>query len=131
MSWFLTALIAFAADSPKPEVAARSAAEKWLDLVDRSQYVESWEQLSATFKEAVSKRKWKSTIAGIREPLGQIVSRKLASAEYTKELPGAPEGEYVVLKFDTTFQNKSNAVETVTPVLGLDLIWRVSGYSVK
>jgi Protein of unknown function (DUF4019) len=126
----LTTFFAFAA-VPKPEVGAQTAAEKWLALVDEGQYVESWQILAAKFKEAVSKRKWKSTIAEIRSPLGKVVSRKLTSAEYTKDLPGAPEGEYVVLTFDTNFQNKTNAVETVTPVLGMDLIWRVSGYSVK
>ena len=29
-------------------------------------------------------------------------------------LPGAPDGEYVVIQFETAFQNKARAVETVT-----------------
>ena len=115
----------------KPEVAAQEAAEKWLALVDASKDAESWEQMSAPFKKEVSKRKWKSTIGGIRQPLGKPVSRKLKSAEYTKELAGAPEGEYVVVRFDTAFEHKPAAVETVTLVLGQDLIWRVSSYAVK
>ena len=115
----------------KPEVAAQEAAEKWLALVDGSKDAESWEQMSAPFKKEVSKRKWKSTIGGIRQPLGKPVSRKLKSAEYTKELAGAPEGEYVVVRFDTAFEHKPAAVETVTLLLGQDLIWRVSSYTVK
>ena len=115
----------------KPEVAAQEAAEKWLALVDGSKDVESWEQMSAPFKKEVSKRKWKSTIGGIRQPLGKPVSRKLKSAEYTKELAGAPEGEYVVARFDTAFEHKPTTVETVTLLLGQDLIWRVSSYTVK
>ena len=115
----------------KPEVAAQEAAEKWLALVDGSKDAESWEQMSAPFKKEVSKRKWKSTIGGIRQPLGKPVSRKLKSAEYTKELAGAPEGEYVVARFDTAFEHKPAAVETVTLLLGQDLIWRVSSYTVK
>jgi len=113
------------------EVAARAAAEKWLALVDSGKDVESWEQMSAPFKKEVSKRKWKSTIGEIRKPLGKRVTRKLTSADYTKELPGAPEGEYVVAKFDTAFDRKPAAIETVTVVLGQDLIWRVSSYAVK
>jgi len=42
----------------------------------------------------------------IRERAGKLVSRKLSSAEYTKELPGAPEGEYVVLQFDCAFEKR-------------------------
>ena len=87
--------------------------------------------MSPDFKKAVSKRKWKSTVSKIRKPLGKLVTRKPKSAEFTKDLPGAPEGEYVVAKFDTAFENKPVAVETVTLVLGLDLFWRVSSYSVK
>jgi hypothetical protein len=114
-----------------PEEAAQTAAEQWLALVDGGKYPESWDSLAAPFKKAVSQRKWKSTIAEIRKPLGKELSRKFKSAEYTKELPGAPEGEYVVLKFDVAFENKPSAVETVTTLLGQDLIWRVSGYAVK
>ena len=115
----------------KPEVAAQEAAEKWLALVDGSKDAESWEQMSAPFKKEVSKRKWKSTIGEIRKPLAKPVSRKLKSAEYTKELAGAPEGEYVVVRFDTAFEHNPAAVETVTLLLGQDLIWRVSSYTVK
>ena len=119
------------AGETKPEVAAQAAAEKWLALVDAGKYDESWQEMSAPFKKEVSKRKWKSTIEEIRKSPGRAVSRKLKSAEYTKELPGAPEGEYVVTKFDTAFEHKPAAVETVTLVLGQDLIWRVSSYAVK
>ena len=126
----LASFLAFAAAS-KPEVAAQQAAEKWLTLLDDGKYVESWTDMSAAFKKEVSKRKWKSTISDVRKPLGKVVSRKLNSAEFTKEPPGAPEGEYVVLTFNTDFQNKTNAVETVTSMRGLDLIWRVSSYIVK
>jgi hypothetical protein len=115
----------------KPEVVAQEAAKKWLALVDAGKSEESWQEMSAPFKKEVSKRKWKSTIGEIRKSPGKVVSRKLKSAEYTKELPGAPEGEYVVAKFDTAFEHKPAAVETATLVLGQDLIWRVSSYAVK
>jgi hypothetical protein len=117
--------------TPKPEEAAQVVAEKWLALVDDGKYDESWKSLAKSFKEMVKKRSWSSMISEVRQPLGKVISRKLKSAEFTKDLRGAPEGEYVVLKFDTVFENKTNAVETVTPTLEPDLIWRVSGYSVK
>jgi len=113
------------------ETVAQGEALLWLSLVDSNKYDASWEEMSPAFKKQVSKRKWKSTVTDIRKPLGNLVSRKAKSAEYTKELPGAPEGEYVVAKFDTVFEKKPGAVETVTLVLGTDLNWRVSSYSVK
>jgi len=119
------------ATEARPEVAAQGAAEKWLALVDAGTYQQSWQEMSAPFKKEVSQRKWKSMIGEIRKPVGKRVSRKLKSAAYTKELPGAPEGEYVVAKFDTAFEHKPATIETVVLVLGQDLIWRVSSYAVK
>jgi hypothetical protein len=115
----------------QPEVAAQPAAVEWLALVDAGKYVESWETMSPGFKKAVSKRKWKSTAEKVREPLGKFTSRKHKSAEYSKELPGAPEGEYVVLQYDSVFERKPTAIEKVTLILGQDLNWRVSSYAVK
>ena len=40
-------------------------------------------------------------------------------------------GEYVVIQFETSFENKKAAVETVTPMMDKDGIWRVSGYYIK
>jgi hypothetical protein len=129
-SLLLTAASAAAAEV-KREAVAQGEALLWLSLVDSNKYDASWDEMSPAFKKLVSKRKWKSTVADLRKPLGKVISRKAKSAEYTRELPGAPEGEYVVAKFDTVFENKTAAVETVTLVLGTDLNWRVSSYSVK
>jgi hypothetical protein len=70
-------------------------------------------------------------IAATRNPLGKTLSRKLKSASHTKTLPGAPDGEYVVIQYDTRFEHKQSATETITPMLGTDGTWRVSGYFIR
>lgn len=119
------------AATPPPEKAAQAPAEEWLALVDAGKYTESWERMGSHFRKEISKRKWKSAIERIRRPLGKLSGRKLRSAEYSKELPGAPEGEYVVLRYESAFEHRPTAEEKVTLVLGQDLIWRVTGYAVK
>ncbi len=114
-----------------PEKAAQAPAAEWLALVDAGKYTESWEQMAPHFRKEVGKRKWKSEIQKIRQPLGKLSERKLKSAEYSKELPGAPEGEYVLLRYESAFEHRPSAEEQVILVLGQDLIWRVAGYSVK
>jgi hypothetical protein len=79
----------------------------------------------------VSQSQWKSSLNSVRKPLGSLVSRKLKSAKYSKTLPGAPDGEYVVLQFTTSFENKKGAVETITPMLDKGGKWKVSGYFIK
>lgn len=118
------------ADAGK-EAAAASAAKTWLALIDSAKYGESWEAAASYFKGAITKEKWQQTLTAVRKPLGPMVSRELESKTYAQSLPGAPDGEYVVIQFNTTFEGKNSAIETVTPMLDADGIWRVSGYYIK
>jgi len=113
------------------EKAAQGAAQKWLSLVDQGKYAESWETAAAYFKNAVSEKQWLQSMKGARQPLGKLVSRKLLNATFATNLPGAPDGQYVVIQYATSFENKSSAIETVTPMLDRDQKWRVSGYFIK
>jgi len=66
-----------------------------------------------------------------RQPLGSVLSRKLKTAQPQTHMPGAPDGQYLVLQFDTSFAEKKAAVETVTVGLEQDGVWRASGYYIK
>jgi hypothetical protein len=113
------------------EKAAEAAAKKWLALVDQGKYAESWEGAATYFKNAVSEQQWLQSMKGARQPLGKLISRRLLSATFTTSLPGAPDGQYVVIRYATSFENKAAAVETVTPMRHPDQKWRVSGYFIK
>ncbi len=120
-----------AKSNPDAEQAAIAAAEVWLELVDRENYGESWDEAANYFQGAVSKEQWLSSMRAVRYPLGQKRSRSLKSKQYFNSLPGAPDGEYVVIQFNTSFEHKRSAVETVTPMKDRDGKWRVSGYYIK
>jgi hypothetical protein len=113
------------------EKAAVTVSGAWLSLVDEGNYVESWNQASALFKTAVTKEQLQQSLKAVRTPLGRVAARKLKSKQYTKTLPGAPDGEYVVIQYETTFEKKQSAIEIVTPMLDKDGKWRVSGYYIK
>lgn len=122
---------AVVADSSSREKAAIASAEKWLKLVDHGKYIESWKESADYFKRAVSQEQWEQAMKSGREPLGKLISRKVANALYTTSLPGAPDGQYVAIQFNTSFENKKSGVETVTPMVDKDGKWRVSGYYIK
>jgi hypothetical protein len=115
----------------KPETLAQQSAEKWLQLVDSGKFGKSWDDSASIFKAAVAREQWGQMLHATRDPLGKMQSRKLTSATYTKNLPGAPDGEYVVIRYESNFEHKQSAVETVTPMLDKDGKWRVSGYYIK
>lgn len=117
--------------NPDAEKAAIESAQAWSAMVDNEKYAESWEEAAEYFKSAINKDKWKETIQPVRGPLGKLISRELKSKEYATSLPGAPDGQYVVIQYATKFENKNSAIETITPMLDKDGKWRVSGYFIK
>ncbi len=119
------------AETPEKEAAAVVAAEQWLSLVDQGQDAESWKEAAEYFKNVVNQTQWEQMAQATRKPLGRITSRNVKTKVYTTTLPGAPDGEYVVIEFATSFENKRSAIETVIPMLDKDGKWRVSGYYIK
>jgi hypothetical protein len=119
------------ADEKEDVAKAQRAATAWLALTDAGRYGESWRTAAAAFRAAVTKAQWEEALKTIRAPLGALKSRTLKSATFTRSLPNAPAGEYVIIQFDTQFENKAGAVETVTPMREKDGSWRASGYFIK
>jgi tetratricopeptide (TPR) repeat protein len=106
-------------------------AEAWLKLVDAEDYGSSWDEAAELFRNAVTKNSWKQQLRAARAPRGDLHARKLATAIFASSLPGAPDGAYVVIRFEASFENKRQAVETITPTRESDGKWRVSGYYIK
>ena len=121
---------AWAQSGPEVE-AAEKAARQWLELVDQENYSASWDTSAAFFRKAVGKDDWVETMEKFRRPLGKNKSRKFVSAERRSSLPGVPDGDYVVITYESSFENKKSAIETVTPMLEENGAWRVSGYYSK
>jgi len=110
---------------------ALAAAGSWLALVDAGKYGESWDEAAECLKNAVGRKDLVHSLVAARKPLGKLTSRTVQAAEYRTSLPGAPDGQYVVIQFKTSFENKRSAVETVTPMFDKDQRWRVSGYYIR
>ena len=113
------------------EEMALKASARWLASVDGGKYAESWDESAQVFKAALTREQWKASLTAVRKPLGKLISRSIIAKQYTTSLPGVPDGEYVVIQYTTSFENKKAAVETVTPMLDKDGTWRVSGYYIR
>jgi Protein of unknown function (DUF4019) len=103
-----------AAQEVSKGAAAMTAAEKWLALVDGGRYAESWNEAAQYFKNAVQQEPWAQSLEVRWKPFGRAVSREMKKMTYKTPLPGAPDGEYMVIQFATSFGKKKTAVETVT-----------------
>jgi len=124
-------LTACAHQDSAAEAAAESAAQTWLGLVDAGEYAQSWDSAAQYFRNSIPQAQWTSRVAATRGALGGVKSRSVASARFARSLPGAPDGEYVVVQYRTSFERKAAAIETVTPMKDPDGQWRVSGYYIR
>jgi hypothetical protein len=120
-----------AAQEVSKGTAAMTAAEKWLVLVDGGSYAESWTEASQYFRNSVQQEEWAQSLETKRKPFGRAVAREMKKMSYKTSLPGAPDGEYMVIQFATSFGKKRAAVETITTMAEKDGSWRVSGYSIR
>jgi len=106
--------------------AEELTAEGW-KLWGKQKFSESAE----FFRKAMGQEPWSQSLNAVRKPLGAVKERKVLSSTFTTQAPGAPDGKYVVIQFQSSFANKASAVETVTPMLDSDGAWRVSGYYIR
>ena len=113
------------------EQTAQAAAQTWLAGIDAGKYGQSWTDAAAPFKGAIDQPGWEKALTGVRTPLGRVQSRALKGAKYATSLPGAPDGEYVVVQYDTSFDAKRGAVETITMAKAADGQWRAAGYFIR
>ncbi len=110
---------------------AESAAIQWLALSDSRKYGESWDRAASLFQAAIPREQWVIAMQAMRSQLGVTQSRLTTTSKFAKTLPGAPEGEYVVVQFQRDFANKAGATESVTPMKDTDGTWKVSVYFIR
>jgi hypothetical protein len=135
--WFAAIALAAAALAHAQEDTVRDAseaAERWLAEVDKGDIAASYDHLAIASKQMVTREQWSMSVKAARAPYGRVESRRMAAAFPTRHLPGAPEGDYVVIQYSTFFDKLADnvkVIETVIPMRDKDGFWRVSGYFVK
>jgi uncharacterized membrane protein len=114
-------------DTPQARTQAQAAALIWLGSIDSGDYAHSWDTAARVFRNAVPEAQWVSRISAIRARLGALRARSVSSARFGD----APNGDYVVIKYNSSFEHEAEATETVTPIMDADGQWHVSGYYIK
>ena len=125
------------AASPTPaiqnggETAAKAAADIWLALVDDNRYESSYQSAAGIFQKIITKEQWAKLAGNGRNLLGKLRTRTAKDTKFSATMPGAPDGQYVVIHYDASFEKKPAAVETVTTLLDGDGQWKVCGYFIR
>lgn len=112
-------------------IRATDAAVKFLYLIDNGEYGQSWEVASAHLQETISKEEWEKKLEEVRGAIGSVTERVKDDVTYLEAAGDMPEGEYVVIRFNTSFSERKFMIENVTLHLAAGSEWRVGGYFFK
>jgi hypothetical protein len=107
------------------------AAQKWLALLDAGKVGAAWDASSAHLKSVVTRQKWVTDIGKVRKPFGKLRTRKAEKFARAHSLPGAPDGDYAIVEFESVYANGKQATEQVIWMFEADSVWRVSGYFIR
>jgi hypothetical protein len=112
--------------------AAQKEARSWLELIDRGTALASWNAAGKQFQNAITAERWADSLKQVRAPLGAPVERALLSTQFTRNFSGAaPDRDYVLLEFRSSFAKKIDSGETVALEQEADGAWRVIGYTIR
>jgi len=111
------------------ENAARSAALRWLTMLDNGDYSEAFEWEAQDFRMARTQAQFVRYMQARRAPFGSAIGRKFIGAANIQKLVGVPEGNYVSVLFKTQFEKKSEPAERVI-VVEQPAGWRVLEYRI-
>lgn len=123
----LGALSSYQAIKPDPQAVV--TANKWLSVVDAGSYAESYAMFPKRIRSGgdANEKDWIAYLRAKRAPLGRAVSRKFVKAWFSRTLPGSPDGYYEIFHYNTSFQRKTQAAESMT-LTKESGHWQVSGY---
>lgn len=135
IGWFSEVAVAQETDTAAVSIAeqqvAQDSADAWMALIDSMEYVASWKRASAAFRQQVTQTQWEQALQSTLAPLGPLLSRAPQGREYTTTLPNAPEGEYIVITYGSSYTQLENAVETLVMIRNPAGEWEPAGYYVR
>lgn len=97
--------------------AAEAEALNLTSLLDQGKYRDGWQRHHATTKSLIAEDGYHDLLTKFRGPLGKVLSREVQTEEFTTAIPSFPDGEYFVIIYNTSFEHKKIAKETLTLAL--------------
>lgn len=116
------------------EVATRKAvatAEAFLALMDADKYDDAWETASESLRSSASKEIWRAQFSQVRMQIGTSRVRKLMDGKDAPKTVNRPEGEFLLVKYSTSFSKVPNLIESLPLKMEKDGQYHVAGYMIR
>ena len=118
-------------DDHAAEIAAASdACDRWLDLLARGKFAESWLSAAPVLQDAATQLGWVDELTKRDLKFGRLITRERKAAQFSTTMRGAPTGEYVVVTYLSKFERTPVVVETLALARNSTGHWQVAGYDI-
>ncbi len=107
-----------------------NTSKNFVELLDQENFGSSWTNASTYFKMTIDQSSWQEAMTKLRKPLGKLINREIADQRTSKNPENLPKGDYMVVFYRSSFQNKKQAYELVT-LFKEDGEWKVLTYQVN
>ena len=117
--------------SKRDDKEAIEASRDWLALLDAGKFGVAWDGAAPYLKSVVTRQKWIAGLTDARKPFGKLKQRKPVRFARSHSMPGAPDGDYSIIEFESEFASGKVASEHIIWMLGDKQDWHVSGYYIR
>lgn len=123
-------------DTLSPQLSAAmiesaNAAQEFVKLLDEGKYSQSWSQGSSIFQKTIGQAEWTQALNLARKPLGKVKARTVKKQLPAWDPEGLPKGAYMVVEYNTSFENAPNSGELLTLMQERNGTWKVLTYQVN
>ena len=110
--------------------AATEASDRWLDLITRGKFAESWLSAAPVLQDAATQLGWVDELTKRDLKFGRLITRERQTAQYSKTMRGAPTGDYVTVTYLSKFERTPVVEETLAVARNSTGHWQVAGYDI-
>lgn len=124
-------------DSQKQEkeaawvIESAQVAKDYVEGLDKGEYEQSWTKADQLFQHTITQKEWVTALNENRKNLGKVKSRTLKDQRIAWNPHNLPKGAYMVVEYNTSFENTPNSGELLTLRHDPDGKWRVLTYQVN
>ena len=113
------------------KIETAQVGKDYVEGLDNGSYAQSWTKGDQLFQHTITQKEWEMALNDNRKKLGRVKSRTLKDQKPAWDPHGLPKGPYMVVEYNTSFENAPNSGELLTMRRGSDGKWRVLTYQVN
>jgi hypothetical protein len=105
-------------------------AMEWLAIVDKGDFNTAYGMATKALQLTIPQNEWVTMMQVMKGSLGQVTERKVIDIRTAKDPAGAPQGDYMIFVYETTFSSGKKATEIIS-LQEYNGVWRVYSYTLS